>query len=148
MEEGILALIIGFTFVFGSLVVVLVVVLAQIRARNHRNQMLHQERMLAIEKGLPIPVDYLERVPRRRPYVRGLVFSAIGLGMIVFGWIDAAESGGDHDMLGIGVVFLFVGFALLAGDRLTMKKSNGWDAPSSLPYPAAAVERPVEENRS
>ncbi len=148
MDEGILALVIGFTAVSGSLVVVLVIVLAQIRARNQRNQMLHQERMLAIEKGLPIPVDYLERIPRRRPYVRGLVFAAIGLGLVVYGWIDAAESGGDHDMLGIGVVFLFVGAALLVGDKLTMRKSNGWDAPSSLPYPAAAVERPVEGNRS
>jgi hypothetical protein len=147
MEEGILALIIGFTFVFGSLVVTLVVVLAQIRARNHRNQMLHQERMLAIEKGLPIPVDYLERTPRRRPYVRGLVFSALGAGAMVWGAIGAQRNG-DWDLFGVGVVFLFVGIALLVADKLTMKKSNGWDAQPSLPYPAALVDHPTEGNRS
>ena len=144
MEEGIIALTIGFAAVVGSLIVVLAIVLAQIRSRNQRNQMLHQERMLAIEKGLPIPVDYLERIPRRRPYVRGLVFAAVGLGLIVFGLFNVAETG-DHDMAGIGVVFLFVGIALLVGDKLTMKRTNGWDA-TSTPYPAA--ERAAEENRS
>ena len=147
MEEGLIALTIGFTAVLGSMVVVLVALLAQIKARNKRNQMLHQERMLAIEKGLPIPVDYLERMPKRRPYVRGLVFAALGVGLIVFGWINAYESGGDYDLVGIGVVFLFVGIALLVGDKLTMKRSNGWEA-TSAPYLAAESPRSVEENRS
>ena len=146
MDEGILALVIGFTAVGGSLLVVLVIVLAQIRARNQRNQMLHQERMLAIEKGLPIPVDYLERVPRRRPYLRGLVFAALGLGLMVLGWINAYRDG-DWDLFGIGVVFLFVGIALLAADKLTMKRPNDWEATSAA-YPAVEPRRTVEENRS
>lgn len=144
-EEGMMALSIAMVSVIGSFIVILAIVITSIRARSRRNEMLHRERILAIEKGLPIPTDYLERVPRRRPYIRGLVFAALGLGMIVYGWINAYQSGGDYDLLGFGVVFLFVGIALLIGDKITMKKTNGYDSGS---YSAAEVSRPMSESRS
>ena len=145
--EGMMAMTIALVAVVGSFVVVLGIVWIAIRARHNRNQMLHQERMLAIEKGLPVPPDYLERMPRRRPYVRGLVFSAIGLGMIVFGFINSLEYGGrhDNDLLGLGSVFLLVGIALLAADRINLKKQNGYDSGS---YSARELDRPVEGSRS
>lgn len=141
-----MALSIALVSIIGSFIVILAIVLTAIRSRNRRNEMLHQERMMAIEKGLPIPPDYLESTARRRPYVRGLVWSALGLGLMVLGWINAMEDG-DWGVLGVGVVFLFIGLALLAGDKLTTKKANGFDA-SSLQYSAAELERPVEGNRS
>jgi len=39
----------GLIFVVGSLAVILIIVMAQIRNRRHRAEMLHQERLLAIE---------------------------------------------------------------------------------------------------
>ena len=146
MHEGMMALTIAMVSVIGSFLVILAIVITAIRARTRRNEMLHQERMLAIEKGLPIPPDYLERMPRRRPYLRGLVFTAVGLGLMVFGIINAQEDG-DWDLFGIGVVFLFVGLALLIGDKVTRKKGNGWDA-APLSYSAAEIQRPAEGNRS
>jgi rubrerythrin len=49
--------------VIGSFLVVLAIVITAIRARSRRNEMLHQERMLAIEKGLPIPPVYKRETP-------------------------------------------------------------------------------------
>ena len=146
MHEGMMALTIAMVSVIGSFLVVLAIVITAIRARSRRNEMLHQERMLAIEKGLPIPPDYLERMPRRRPYWRGLVFTGVGVGLMTFGVINAAEDG-DWDLFGIGVVFLCVGIAMIIGDKITTKKGNGWDA-APLSYPAAEIQRPAEGNRS
>ena len=146
MDVGMMGMIIALVAVLGSFILIGAIVIVSIRARNQRNQMLHQERMMAIEKGLPVPPDYLDRLPRRRPYVRGLTFAGLGIGLMVFGWINAMEDG-DWDLLGIGVVFLCIGLGMLIGDRLTMKKQNGWDASTSS-YPAVDVGRPAEENRS
>ncbi len=146
MHEGMMAMLIGLVAVVGSFALVVIIVWMSIRARNQRNQMLHQERMMAMEKGLPVPPDFFESTPRRRPYVRGLVWGAVGLGVMVFGWIQVQQDG-DWDLVGIGVVLLLVGVALLIGDRITIKKGNGWDA-SSAPYSAPEIGRPVEGNRS
>ena len=144
MHEGMMALTIAMVAVVGSFAVIFGIVYVSIRARNQKNQMLHQERMLAIEKGLPVPPDYLDHMPRRRPYVRGLQFAGLGLGLMVFGWISAMDDG-DWDLLGVGIVFLFVGIAMIIGDKITTKRTNGFDSGS---YSAAEGSRPMPESRS
>jgi hypothetical protein len=117
-EVGALGILTGLVFVAGSLAVLLVIVLAQIRTRRVRAEMLHQERMLAIEKGIPIPPDYLEVTRKRRPYVSGLVWAGIGLALLIWGVI-----GEDKDLNGFGLVPLFVGIALMIGDFMSAKKA-------------------------
>ncbi len=102
----------GLIFVVGSLVVILTIVMAQIRYRRRRAEMLHQERLMALEKGIPLPTDSLDVPKKRRPYIRGLVFTAVGVGIIIMGGLDT-----DTDLIGIGAIFLLVGIALI-GRRL------------------------------
>jgi hypothetical protein len=118
----------GLIFVVGSLVVILLIVMAQIRYRRRRAEMLHQERMMALEKGITLPMDSLDVPRKRRPYFRGLVFSAVGLGIVVMGSLGA-----DTDLIGIGSIFLLVGIALLVGDWITARQAIKKSDMSSLP---------------
>jgi len=140
-EVGALGILTGLVFVAGSLAVVLVVVLAQIRTRRVRAEMLHRERMLAIEKGIPIPPDYLEVTRKRRPYVSGLIWSGIGLALLIWGLI-----GDDKDLNGFGLVPLFIGIALLVGDAVSAKKAAppkiSTEAYREAPAPYRAPDNP------
>lgn len=117
-DPAFLAMMIGFTFVVGSIIVILLIVIGAFRNRRMRAEMLHKERMLAIEKGLPIPPDYLDNPKRRRPFVAGLIWAGIGLGALIWGIIT-----GEDDMNAWGLIPFFVGVALLIGDWLTARRT-------------------------
>jgi len=68
---------------------------------------------------VPLPADSLDIPKKRRPYVRGLVFTAVGFGIIIMGSLDS-----DTDLMGIGSIFLLVGIALIVGDYLTAKHAR------------------------
>jgi hypothetical protein len=141
-EVGALGVLTGLVFVLGSLVVILVIVMAQIRNRRVRAEMLHQERMAALEKGLPVPVDFLETGKRRRPFVQGLVWAAVGAGFILWGVL-----GKEEDLNGIGMIPLLVGIALVIGDWITVRREKKPDsAPSS--YPTAGASHQASDNPS
>ena len=85
-------LFIVFIAVFG-MIAVLAVTGMNVMSRATRRRLLHQERMAAIEKGVPLPEDVdaeLEaqgRQPNSRPgaAVQGTVLTALGLGMLAAG---------------------------------------------------------------
>jgi hypothetical protein len=108
----------------GSLAVILAIALSGLRNKRMRMQMLHQQRMAAIEKGLPVPLDLVEPPKKTRPYVRGFVFTGIGLGVIIMGALDyeSGQSAPDTGLIGIGTIFLLVGLALILGDWLTQRR--------------------------
>jgi hypothetical protein len=131
----------GMLSVMGTLAVILIIVLAQLRSRRARAEMLHKERLLAIEKGIPIPSDYLETRKKRQPYIQGLVWTAVGLGLMLWGLF-----GTDRDLNGLGFIPFLVGIALLIGDFVASKRvahqRNGSEAYHEAPVPYRAPDNP------
>jgi hypothetical protein len=141
-SDSVFVVLIVLITVGGSLAVILAITLASMRNRRVRLEWLHQERIAAIEKGLPVPMDYSE-VPRRsRPYVKGLVFFAIGLGTMIMGAINIEGSSTPHpdtDLIGIGSIFLLVGVALAIGDWISVKREAQLKLQPPL-FPEAGTE--------
>jgi hypothetical protein len=120
MQDEVFIVLIVLITVGGSLVVALAIVMAAMRNRRHRMEMIHAERLAAIEKGLPLPMDYTETdYPRRRLFMPGLVWAAVGVGIILFGLLGRED---DHDLVGLGTIPLLVGIALLIGDMITYRR--------------------------
>jgi len=101
---------------FAAIIVIVVVI---IRHRKERAEMLHKERMMALEKGLPVPTDVLEPPRKKRPYVTGLVWAGIGVAIVLWGIIEQ-----EDDLNAWGLVPLFVGIALIIGDALAARRSG------------------------
>jgi hypothetical protein len=104
---------------------VIVLVVMEHRSRRIRQKMLHEERMLALEKGLPVPMDYADMRSKRRPYMKGLVMMAIGCGTMVLSISNGRDEALSGSFLGIGSIFILVGIALFIGDWLAAKQSKG-----------------------
>lgn len=93
--------------VFG-MVAVLVVTGMNVTSRAVRRRLLHQERMSAIEKGVPLPEDVdaeleaRDRQPtsRRDAPLAGTVLTALGLGMLAAGrFVPGADLPADTQRL-------------------------------------------------
>jgi hypothetical protein len=136
MIETVMGMLTGITIT--ALIVGLVVILVtmETRTRRLRQKMMHDERMMAIEKGLPVPADYAETIPHRRPYVRGLVTAAAGVGIMIFGLFKGVGPGHDYDLIGIGTIPLLVGLALIIGDRIAESRK------AKTSYPGAGSTYP------
>jgi hypothetical protein len=95
--------------------------------RQHRLEILHQERLAAMDKGIPLPEFPLDP-PRistppdpRAPLLHGIVWSALGGGaMLALRWIGPQPNGPvlwplplPLALLGIGLMLYYV----LASDR-------------------------------
>jgi hypothetical protein len=141
-DPAFMAMLIGLFFVVGFFVVALLIRLTDFRNRRVKAEMLHRERMLALEKGLPVPPDYLEGPKRRRPFVAGLVWAGIGLGAVVWGIIE-----GENDANAWGLIPFFVGIALLVGDWLSARPAARAGS-GSAPYPGAGEGDRAAESRS
>lgn len=74
----------------------------------------HEEKIAMIEHGLTEP----QRSKRGKGLlVTGLVFTAIGLGFVI-----GLPFGGAARQIGVGLVPLFIGLALIGGHYLTRKE--------------------------
>ena len=103
-----------------------------------RVKLLHEERMLALEKGLPVPMDYQDGVSkRRRPYVRGLVFLGIGLAMLA--WYGMSS---DSDLGGMAMVPTMIGLALILGDWLNERRTVAKPPAATNDYAAEPLKYP------
>lgn len=121
MLSEIIGYMIGLVAVFGTLLLILIVVLMDNKSRRIRTKLLHDERMLALEKGLPVPTELGDFGRKRRPYVRGLVFLAVGVGLMIMGAFMI-----DDGMIGFGAIPAMIGIALIIADKLVKdKKDNG-----------------------
>lgn len=92
-------------------------------ARSKKNQLEHQERMMALEKGVPLPEKVFVPPKPKNPYLWGFVFIAIGLPMF-FGFMFYEHDEGAW-IFG-GIIFL-IGVAILAANLLhkrDLKKEN------------------------
>ena len=99
-------------------VIIMIIAIVWIRQRTRRllDKMAHEERLAAIEKGVPVPVQPLPP-PRQKNYVmRGMVWMAIGLGLLAIAWSEA-----DFP-LGVGAIFVLIGLAILIAHLLTTRR--------------------------
>ena len=104
--------------VFSIPIVALVVIYLSRRLKS-------QERIKAIEKGVPIPfepADPRERAATVRRW--GIVLVALGLGLIVFFVVVAAVRQERHVIAGVGAaaIPIFIGLGLLYDYRLRSKE--------------------------
>lgn len=130
--EAMFGMFIGLMSILGFFALVISIVLVSMRNRRLRMEALHKERMLALEKGLPVPMDYpdhrysanlnLSSGSRRRPYVTGMVWAGVGLAIVIWGIIE-----GEADMNAWGLVPLFVGIALIIGDAIAARRERKAD---------------------
>jgi len=140
MLDDVIGALIGMMTVGGLLVLVLIVVIMDNRTRRMRVKFLHDERMMALEKGLPVPMDYQDGIAKkRRPYVRGLVFLSVGVAM--FFWF-LISNGEDSDLGGMAMVPLMVGLALIVGDWINEKKAAAKPPTATADYAADPVKYP------
>lgn len=139
MLSDVMGALIGLVTVSGLLLLVLIVVIMDNRTRRMRVKLLHEERMVALEKGLPVPMDYQDGMSRkRRPYVRGLVFLGIGVAMLLWsGWASD-----DADLAGMGMVPTMIGIALIIGDKLNDRKDNAKSPIARDDYATEPVKYP------
>lgn len=139
MLSDVMGALIGLVTVSGLLLLVLIVVIMDNRTRRMRVKLLHEERMVALEKGLPVPMDYQDGMSRkRRPYVRGLVFLGIGVAMLLWsGWASD-----DADLAGMGMVPTMIGIALIIGDKLNERKDNAKSPAARDDYATEPVKYP------
>ncbi len=85
---------------------------------------------LAIERGQPLSPALLDKLlgPQRNQglLVRGAVGLAAGLGLVIMGFfINLAEKSSDgYVVVGVGIVFFFVGIALLTVWSFTRRSAS------------------------
>ncbi|RJP74056.1 MAG: hypothetical protein C4524_13560 [Candidatus Zixiibacteriota bacterium] len=127
MEDIIIPLA-GISIPIIAMFVALAIARAALRQRTQRAEMEHQERMLAIEKGAPLPPLTTPPEKGKNPYLWGFILIAIGLAMMVGMWVE-----GDRDW-GWSMLFLLPGVAILAANLLYLKRSKADQPPrNALP---------------
>jgi len=98
----------------------LVIVLFWINRNYKTRELEHQERMLAIEKGvaLPEPVQPSQKSKSNYPYTWPFIFIGFGLALILIYFIIDA----DVEAFGFGLISLFVGLGLFLSRYYGAKK--------------------------
>jgi hypothetical protein len=140
MLSQILGYMIGLVAVFGTLLLILIVVLMDNKSRRIRTKLLHDERMLALEKGLPVPMELGDFGKKRKPYLRGLVFFAVGLGLMISGGVT-----GDDEVIGFAFIPAMIGIALIVADLFTKQNGSPKNRETS-PYDAGGRMNPPPGN--
>ncbi|MGA8367715.1 MAG: DUF6249 domain-containing protein [Candidatus Acidiferrales bacterium] len=121
--------IVSIVMVFGMITVIII---AKALRKIRVSQMIHQERMVAIEKGLPLPSvqDYsLRPLTPKYNLRRGLLWGLVGLGLLISYRFAAFGPRGDTGPFGaIGIICVCVGAAYLIFYFIESRKP---DAPQS-----------------
>lgn len=87
--------------------------------RFRKNQMEHQERLLALEKGVQLPEPMIAPPKQRNPYIWGFILVAFGLALGL-----GLLMQGDGDWVWSGL-FIFVGLAILLANGLHKRAMRG-----------------------
>ena len=112
--EGEIALLIPIVGTIGFFAVTALIVFWVIKASEKKSRFEHDQRMLAIEKGVDIP---MAPAKEKNPFIWPFIWIGIGLAMLIsFGVI------GDEDWPGLwGLLPLFIGAGMLAARMLFRK---------------------------
>jgi hypothetical protein len=116
------------TWLFAGVLGVVVVLVAAIRAVLRKRELLHRERMAAIEKRFEVPRDVLSDVPSPEAcLLRGLIWLFAGIGVSVF-FVAMGVSQGDSELFGVataGLVPVGIGSAYLIMYRRSRARPSG-----------------------
>jgi hypothetical protein len=88
------------------------IALTAMRHQARKAELEHQERLAAIEKGVPLPPAMLPPARRRNPYIWGFILIGFGLAMMLAMIIE-----GDSDW-GYGLLFTLPGLGILLANHL------------------------------
>jgi hypothetical protein len=107
---------------------ILAAVILTLYFRHRRYDMYHRERLAAIEKNLSLPEDFFE-LPARpidsAYLLRGLIWLAVGIGMIAF-FVTMGLAEGDRELFAaatLGLIPIGAGIAHLVVRRNELKKA-------------------------
>ena len=106
---GLLIGLVAVVLIFGTPIII---VLAAFRNRTNKQRMVNELALKLAEQGHAIPPElFVEAVRQKSDLRRGIIWAAIGMGVVMFGIFD-----GDSDIMGIGFIPLMigVGFAVAA----------------------------------
>ena len=96
-----------------------------------RSQMEHEERMLAMEKGIPLPVRPVDKV--RNPYKWPIVLIAVGVAMLIGMIYDG------NDSWAWGFLPLLTGIGMIISHRYMQRdrksQPGDWLTPPTPPTP-------------
>src|SRR5262245_13711750 len=93
------------------MVVPVLIVLILSRSNRQKRELLSRERLAAIEKGVPMPLDLPEARRSKNPLRGALVTIGVGIGLTVF--FASLQTGNEEAPWGIGVLIALVGLGLL-----------------------------------
>jgi hypothetical protein len=104
------------------------IALTAMRHQARKAELEHQERLAAIEKGIPLPPAMLPPARRRNPYIWGLILIGFGLAMMAAMIIE-----GEPDW-GWGLVFMLPGVGILMANHMfgTAKQRENSDQAANL----------------
>ncbi len=116
INPGTVAIMIPIVFLLAALAIVITAIIMD----GRQKELKHRERLIAMEKGLPIPE--LPKIEKRPAHLTlrawGFVLAAVGLAVTIG---ITAEAGFVHGVWGF--VPLFVGIVLLFAARLERKET-------------------------
>lgn len=121
----------GFFWVFGWAGMWMGLGYLRLRSRDRRLEMMHQERMAAMEKGIPLPELPDLNAPSRRSREAnpdstlkgGIVCAAVGLGGMLAFYLSADPD--LHDVWSLPLPLVFVGFGLVLYHFLRSNPHSG-----------------------
>ena len=88
------------------------IALTALKHRAKRNELEHQERMLALERGAPLPPAMVPPPRTKNPYLWGFILVAFGLALSI-----GLATEGDSEWVW-GGLFFFVGAGILLANWL------------------------------
>ena len=103
------------------------IALAAMRHQARKAELEHQERLAAIEKGVPLPPAMVCPPKRKNPYIWGFILISYGLAMMVAMIIE-----GEPDW-GWGLIFMLPGLGILLANHLysnAKQRENSAQAPN------------------
>jgi hypothetical protein len=111
VEAETIALSIPILFVMGGILIAITAIIMH----GRRKDLEHRERVIAMEKGLPIPepVPVKERPKYSNRRANGLVLTGIGVAVTIAMWVEDGSSTGVW-----GLIPLFIGIGLLVAGHL------------------------------
>jgi hypothetical protein len=96
----------------------IVIVLAMLRQRTNKQKLINELALRLADKGQQIPPElFMEPVRQRSDMRRGVIWMAIGLGMVVSGAVS-----GDSDIMGIGFIPAMIGLGFFIAGRLEQRQ--------------------------
>ena len=116
VEAETIALSIPILVVMGGILIAITAIVMN----GRRKDLEHRERLLAMEKGLPLPAE-VTQVKERPKYsgrrANGLVLTGIGIALTIAMW---TQDGADEGVWGL--IPLFIGIGLLIAGHLDKKE--------------------------